>query len=104
MKIQYENTVIYQPCRFNFMAGADVRNPCGEFAKRQGIIHFACPLIPKVELSGIGSLDNALFYSSVTKIRTIRAFNYNIKDIPETNQLPSPPLLIAKGLCMVQSE
>ena len=25
------------------MAGGDVRSPCGEFAKRQGIIHFAVP-------------------------------------------------------------
>ena len=41
MKIQYENPVIWQPCLFNFMAGADVRSPYGEFAKRQGIIHFA---------------------------------------------------------------
>ena len=41
MTIQYENTVIWQPCLFNHMAGADVRSPYGEFAKRQGIIHFA---------------------------------------------------------------
>ncbi len=33
--------VIYQPFLFNHMASADVRSPCGEFAKRQGIIHFA---------------------------------------------------------------
>ncbi len=33
--------VIYQPFLFNHMASADVRNPCGEFAMRQGIIHFA---------------------------------------------------------------
>ncbi len=33
--------VIKQSCLFNYMASADVRSPCGEFAKRQGIIHFA---------------------------------------------------------------
>ena len=36
-----ENVVIWQSCLFNTMAGADVRSPCGEFAKCQGIIHFA---------------------------------------------------------------
>ena len=40
-KIQYEKAVIWQPCLFDLMTSADVRSPCGEFAKRQGIIHFA---------------------------------------------------------------
>ena len=40
MKIQYENSVILKPCLLNHMPDADVRSPCGEFAKRQGIIHF----------------------------------------------------------------
>ena len=32
---------LHQPFLFNHMASADVRRPCGEFAKRQGIIYFA---------------------------------------------------------------
>ena len=33
------------------MAGADVRSPCGEFAKRQGIIHVAFPKCRKLSYS-----------------------------------------------------
>jgi hypothetical protein len=37
-KSQYENAVILKPRLLNHMASVDVRSPCGEFAKRQGII------------------------------------------------------------------
>ena len=40
--------VIYQPSLFNPMASVDVRSPCGEFAKRQGIIHFAFAKLRKL--------------------------------------------------------
>jgi hypothetical protein len=55
MKIQYENAVIWQPCLFNNMASADVRSPCGEFAKHQGLIEeypAACEALPQAEPAG----------------------------------------------------
>ncbi|RLB99568.1 MAG: hypothetical protein DRH90_20260 [Deltaproteobacteria bacterium] len=53
MKIQYENAVILQPCLFNNMASADVRSPCGKFAKRQGIIHFVFAEPKKLTFPGL---------------------------------------------------